>query len=150
MPEIAAASLDREGIILLLAAGAQGPFALDPIRTMKGCFIVSQRGRPEWRSLFQFEAYDYGPFDRSVYVARDALIARGDVAVDSSGRYESYSLTDAGSAAAERMASTLDSAEAEWLHSVGRYVCSKSFSALLTEIYGRFPAFATRSVARLS
>jgi hypothetical protein len=39
---------------------------------MKGCFLVSQRGRADWRTLFNFKPYDYGPFDRGVYAARDA------------------------------------------------------------------------------
>ena len=42
-------AVDREDLILLLADGAVGPYDLDPIRLMKGCFIISQAGRPSWR-----------------------------------------------------------------------------------------------------
>ena len=82
----------------MLAAGADGPYDLDPIRVMKGCFVVSQAGRTEWRSLFDFAPYDYGPFDTSVYRARDALLAKGYLQADHTGRYGSYTLTDAGTA----------------------------------------------------
>lgn len=53
----------QEDLLLLLAAGADGRYDLDPIRLMKGCFIVSQGGRPEWQGLYDFRPYDYGPFD---------------------------------------------------------------------------------------
>src|SRR3954451_20431434 len=39
-----APKLSREDIVLAITAGADGPYDLDPIRLMKGCFLVSQRG----------------------------------------------------------------------------------------------------------
>jgi hypothetical protein len=140
--------LDRQDVILLLAAGADGPYDLDPIRLMKGCFVVSQVGRPEWREIWDFEPYDYGPFDTSVYRARDALLSRGLLQSDRNGRYSAYSLTDEGEARAAELAERLGTKYTEWLHRVGRYVTSKSFSSLLDEIYDRFPEYASRSVMR--
>ncbi len=49
------ASVDRQDIMLLIADGADGPYPLDPIRLMKGCFIVDQIGPDDWKDLFAFE-----------------------------------------------------------------------------------------------
>ena len=137
-----------EDVILLIASGAAGAFEFDPIRLMKGAFLVAQRGPTEWRGFFHFEPYSYGPFDSSVYVMRDNLLARGLLRAEKHGRYESYSLTEAGQARVDELKRSVPKQTADWTASVGRYVTSKSFSRLLREIYGAFPEFATRSVVR--
>lgn len=142
--------IDAGDIILLIASGASGPYPFDPIRLMKGCFVVSRAGRTEWRSLFNFEPYDYGPFDALVYRARDLLLNDGHLHADVSGRYASYSLTEVGTARCAEVSRQLDDTAVGWLQNVGRYVCSKSFVDLLSDIYGRYPEFASRSVARLT
>jgi uncharacterized protein len=139
-------SVTREDVLLLIAEGAAGPYPLDPIRTMKGCFLAAERGDQSWGELFSFEPYDYGPFDSGVYRACEALVARGLLAVDHAGRYETYSLTPEGREAAALSASSVGEPAATWLRRLGAYVTSKSFSQLLKEIYAAFPAFAQRSV----
>lgn len=142
--------LDRQDIVLLLAAGAEaGAYPFDPIRVMKGCFIVSKIGRTEWREQFDFKPYDYGPFDASVYRARDALLAKGLLfSSRGGGRYAAYTLTDEGRAKVAELEATLNEKDRRWLRKVGAWVTSKSFNDLLTEIYERFPEYAERSVMR--
>src|SRR5271165_707107 len=113
--------LDRQDIILLIASGSRSEFPLDPIRVMKGCFIVSQLGRPLWREQFDFRPYDYGPFDASVYRARDALLAEGLLVADQDGRYPSYSLTERGRERVGVLRSEQGEESVEWLNRVGAY-----------------------------
>jgi hypothetical protein len=139
----------REDLILLLADGAEeGQYDLDPIRIMKGCFIISQAGRTSWRTLFRFRPYDYGPFDVRVYGARDSLIAEGLLRREKTGRYANYTLTDDGRTRVEEIEQEIDENAADWVRRVGHYVTSKSFSRLLDEVYARWPDFAVRSVVR--
>jgi hypothetical protein len=139
----------REDLLLLLAGGAEeGPYDFDPIRMMKGSFIVSQAGRTAWRTLFSFRPYDYGPFDVRVYGARDALVAEGLLQREKTGRYASYTLTDNGRQRVQEVEQEIGPEGAEWVRRVGRYVTSKSFSRLLDEVYARWPEFAERSVVR--
>lgn len=141
--------LDRQDIVLLLAEGAEGgrhPF--DPIRVMKGSFTVAMLGTPEMKAQFDFRPYDYGPFDASVYRARDALLGRGLLSSDRTGRYSSYSLTERGREHAATLRAELPDGQAEWLRQIGRWVSSKSFNDLLEEIYARFPEYAVRSKLR--
>lgn len=130
-------------MLLLLADGATGQFALDPVRLMKGAFLGVERGRAEWRGLFRFEAYDYGPFDRHVYDARDRLIVDGLLELIP-GRYDSYRLTDRGRERARELSTELGE-DADWMRRIGRYVTTRSFEQLLNEVYGAHPEYAVRS-----
>jgi DNA-binding PadR family transcriptional regulator len=141
-------SLTQEDVLLLLADGATGPFDLDPIRIMKGAFLVSQRGRQEWKSLFHFQPYAYGPFDASVYGAVERLVVRGLLEKSSERRYDSYGLTDEGRLRVEGLNQQLGT-DADWIRSVGEYVTSRPFAQLLQEVYSEFPKFAARSVAHV-
>jgi hypothetical protein len=145
MSPVDVAQLDKEDVLLLIADGASGTFDLDPIRLMKGAFLVSQRGRPQWRALFDFRPYSYGPFDVSVYRARDALIANGLLRVDKARRYDSYKLTGAGQGRVGELEHAVGD-DANWFRQIGRYVTTRSFSRLLDEIYAAYPDYAKRSV----
>jgi hypothetical protein len=138
----------REDLVLVLADGAQGgDYALDPVRLMKACFITAMAApEADWRSMFSFHAYDYGPFDSGVYVARDALISRSLLTSERPGRYEQYSLTDSGRVRVAELEDELDADHLAWLRRVGAWVASRSFSRLLDEVYARWPEYATNSI----
>lgn len=139
------AKLGADDLLLLIADGATGSFDLDPVRLMKGGFLAWQQGPQEWKELFAFRAYDYGPFDSRLYRIRDGLIQSGLLAVTRKGRYDSYALTDGGRARVMEL-TRKEPAQADYLRRVGAWVTSLSFSDLLTEIYAAFPEFATNSV----
>jgi hypothetical protein len=147
MTDPVAEELSVEDILLLLAANADGPYDLDPIRVMKGAFIVSQAGRPTWRGQFNFRPYDYGPLDSRVYSVRDRLVTNRLLQADRSRRYETYHLTPEGKERVAELERRFGE-DAEWVKRVGRYVTSKSFSSLLDEIYRRWPEFASKSVIK--
>jgi uncharacterized protein len=115
---------------------------------MKGCFLVSQRGREAWKNEFHFAPFDYGPFDRGVYRARDALVAQRLLREDTSARYPTYELTDEGRERMDEIEEQIGPENTAWLGRVGKYVTSRSFSTLLNEIYRAYPQFAVRSVMR--
>lgn len=144
--DVPVADLSQEDVLVLLAAGANGPHDLDPIRLMKGTFVVAQRGPRQWRDLFHFQPYDYGPFDVDVYRARDELLAAGLFESDDRGAYARYRLSESGEQRATAIQKQLPAEVREWMTSVGHYITSRSFSQLLREIYAEFPEFATRSV----
>lgn len=116
---------------------------------MKAAFIVSQRGRNEWRTFFHFEPFDYGPFDKAVYLSRDRLLAQGLLVSSAEGRYASYSLSEDGAAHVAELRAQIGEENADWFRSIGAFVTSKSFSELLSAIYSAFPEFATQSVAHV-
>lgn len=147
MPVNRPGTVDRDDLLLLIAKGAEdGPYPFDAIRTMKSAFIVSQRGLPEWRGLFEFEPYDYGPFDAAVYRSRDSLLSQGFL--QRSGGYDACVLTGEGRERAGELESQL-AENADWLKRIGRWACSRSFAQLLREVYSEYPEFAARSIAHI-
>jgi len=140
--------MDKDLIILSLASGARGPYPLDPIRIMKGAFLVSQLGSPELKKHFAFKPYNYGPFDLSVYETLDQLKKRNLLAEVKEGdsKYPTYSITAEGSTALTTVSSGANEKELSWLKDISAYVTSRSFEDLLTEIYKRFPTYAEKSV----
>jgi hypothetical protein len=141
-------SITRDDVLLLVAKGAEdAPYPLDAIRTMKSAFIVSQRGLPAWRELFEFEPYDYGPFDSSVYRTRDALLVEG--LLERSGPYDAVRLTLEGQARVTNLEEQIGG-NADWLKRIGRWASSRSFAQLLREVYAEYPKFAANSVARIA
>jgi hypothetical protein len=138
--------LNQQAILLLIANGAEGSYGLDSIRLMKGAFLASQRGESGWGSLFDFRPYDYGPFDASVYRARDSLVARGYLRALKESRYERYELTDAGRERVAELEHEEGGPAVDWLRRVGGYVTSRSFAQLLREVYAAYPDYAERSV----
>ena len=140
--------LAGDDVLLLLADGAQGRFPLDPVRLMKGAFLVVERGRSDWGGLFNFVAYDYGPFDRRVYDVRDRLTQDGFLEVIP-GRYDSYRLSQQGQERVKEISPELGE-DADWVRRVGRYVTTRSFEQLLDEVYEAHPNFAVRSRFRSS
>jgi hypothetical protein len=146
--DVAGGAPSREDVVLLLVDGATGPYPLDRFRVMKGCFLVDQLGGERWQDLFHFRAYDYGPFDSSIYTVRDALKSAGLIEVRGRGRYESYALTSQGRKRVRALNATLGQKSADWVRKIGRWVTSKSFSQIAHEVYARYPKYATRSVLR--
>jgi uncharacterized protein len=141
-------ALSQDDVLLLIADGASGGYPLDPIRLMKGGFIVSQIGAEAWRPLFNFRPYHYGPFDSSVYGATDRLVAGGLLAATPAGRHNTYAVTDAGHEHASELEKLVGEPAAGWLRSIGSYVTSRSFADLLKEIYETYPDFAVNSRVR--
>lgn len=141
-------TLTQEDVLLLLADGATGSYPLDPIRLMKGAFLVSRLGRPAWRTLFDFRPYHYGPFDSGVYSARDRLVRSGLLDAERVGRYPRYELTSEGRARVAELERGAAGDHADWFRQIGRYVTTRPFAQLLEEVYERYPDFAVRSVMR--
>jgi hypothetical protein len=149
MSELGETNVGRDDLLLLMAKGAEeGAYPFDAIRAMKSSFIVSQRGLTEWRQLFDFRPYDYGPFDASVYRSRDSLVAQGLLEVQP-GTHDATRLTANGQQRALDLEAQLGPS-ADWLKQIGHWASSRSFAQLLREVYSEYPDFAARSIARIA
>lgn len=144
-------NLSRLDWLVLFMGLPGGPYPNDQIRIMKGMFLVAKEGPPPARDLYSFTPYDYGPFDTQVYHDLDALRAEGvidfETGIGTSQRL--YRLTLQGEKKFVSLQALLPDALAEDLRRIKLRVTSKSFLELLRDIYGQYPSFASRSVARL-
>jgi uncharacterized protein YwgA len=114
---------------------------------MKGLFLLSREGPGELRNLYAFKPYDYGPFDKAVYLDIEELTGEGltrSEGVPYSSR-KVYRLTEVGEARAESIRRGMDLPALKAIDGTKRLVTGMSFNQLLRYVYERHPDMATRS-----
>ena len=126
-------------------------FDTDQLRIMKGLFLFSQEGPEAVQELYDFEPYNYGPFDTGIYHDLDSLEAEGLItseAVLGTNR-RIYKLTPNGQQRMDEILGLAPQGAVYVLARIKRHVTSLSFLDLLRDVYKRYPAYAVQSVARL-
>jgi DNA-binding PadR family transcriptional regulator len=140
---------DRSTWLLLLldrdALGASGPEELDPVRIQKGMFLLSERG-PR-RGIYDFQAYDWGPFSSAIYADLASLTRQGYLAEERvPGRtWSTYRLTARGHDRASAAAGQVSKEATAWLRQAREFLTTRSFAELLREIYALYPDYAVNS-----
>ena len=137
--------------LLLLIASTGTVDALDPVRLQKGLFLLAEEAALPKRERYRFVAYNYGPMSRGLYrglrdLVRAGLVERRAAPGLAWGRYRA---TPAGAARARELEAGLGArgrARLERLREIRARIAAQSFGALLTDVYERYPQYATRSV----
>lgn len=140
--------LDRENFVLA-ALSPSGSASYSPVQVQKLLFLldrnVSDRiGGP----FFDFQPYDYGPFDRSVYAVLENLHAKQlvDVAPVPGRRWNMYKLTESGQTIGDQLRHDLSSPVNKYMENVSQYVRRQSFADLVSAIYQQYPEMKENSV----
>jgi uncharacterized protein len=150
MTELAArTALDRPDWLLLLldraALAATGPDELDPVRIQKGMFLLSERGPA--RGLYDFQAYDWGPFSSDIYDDLARLSRQGYLAEEKVvGRtWSTYRVTSRGHDRAAGMSTQIGPGAVGWLRQAREFLTTRSFAQLLRDVYAMYPDYAVNS-----
>ncbi len=141
----------EEALLLFLTTPARRGTrltALDPLRLMKGMFLVSKTGPESLTELFDFQPYSYGPFTPAVYRSAESLRDSGLAAEEAvSGRSWRYVRPTAlGVQRAEDLAASASPDELNAIESAHEFVTTRGFVQLLRDLYARFPDFAVNTV----
>jgi uncharacterized protein YwgA len=141
-------SMTRRDWLLLYVALKGAPLGLDPVRLQKGMFLFANEGGVPIEETYDFRPYLYGPMSSQVYRDIDELEADGLVRSEPVPGYtwKRYKPTAAGADAGRRLLDAADSSATRKLYDIKNDVASKPFNALLRDVYGRYPDYATRSV----
>lgn len=146
----AEAILDRSDWLLLLldkaALRADGPDELDPVRIQKGMFLLSERGPA--RGLYDFRAYDWGPFSSAIYTDLTTLTQHGYLSEERVlGRtWSTYRVTTRGhERAAAAAAAQVGTTSIAWLRQAREFLTTRSFAQLLRDVYTLYPDYAVNS-----
>jgi uncharacterized protein YwgA len=147
-PTTGSALVRSDWLLLLLdraALGAQGPDELDPVRIQKGMFLLSKRGPA--RDLYDFQAYDWGPFSSDIYADLASLTRQGYLTEEKvPGRtWSTYRVTARGHERAMALAAQMRDDHAAWLRQARDFLTTRSFAQLLREIYELYPDYAVNS-----
>lgn len=129
------------------AAPATETFPLDRIRMQKAIFLLTQRGPAEWKPLYNYQPYNWGPYSSALANDVRHLVEAGEMTVEpvKGSSYGTYRTTDAGDAQVAPIWNGLPEEHKQFVRNVRRYVTSKSFNKLLREVYAAYPEFAVKS-----
>ena len=134
--------------VVLAAMAAGGPRAsFNPVQVQKNLFLID-REIPDWIDgpHFNFEPYDYGPFDKAVYEALDSLFEEEQVSIDRTSRHRKYSLTGSGFDRGTAVLGELPEPVVRYMMEVARWVRFLTFGQLLASIYRHYPDMAVESM----
>lgn len=143
--------MEQEELVLAALAAAKGD-AHTPVQVQKLLFLIDENiGKDLGGRFFDFQPYDYGPFDKQVYAVIDKLEDRGQAEVIHGGwARRRYRLTEEGQSRGEDILEELGDREREYIKSVSDWVRRLSFSQLVSKIYQKYPHMAERSVFHTS
>jgi uncharacterized protein YwgA len=137
--------------LLLLVALDGAPRGLDPVRLQKGMFLDAQEGDVREGERYTFVPYNYGPMSAQIYSDLDDLLAEGlveEVPVQGQS-WSRYVATKKGLEVGQELLDKESSRDVgEQLYRIKKEVASKTFKALLEDVYERYPDFASKSVFR--
>lgn len=135
-------------VLAALSAGTTDSFA--PVQVQKMFFLLDESISGEIGGRqFEFEPYDYGPFDKNVYAELNALQAAGFVQlsyVSASAGGRRYSVTDVGRVFGQRALQSLSPNAQEFIVDVANWVRKLSFAQLVGSIYKAFPHMREKSI----
>ncbi len=137
-----------EVVLAAMAAGGAGA-TYSPVQVQKLFFLIdTEAAHLVGGKHFNFQPYDYGPFDRGVYDTLEALAKSNLAVVSDTGRFKTYSLTGEGIAAGERALATLSPQARSYVEELTRWLRGLSFEQLVSAIYKRYPEMRVNSVFR--
>jgi uncharacterized protein len=143
------AIMQRNEVILAAIAAGGHDARFGPAQIQKLFFLIDREIAERVSGPhFDFQPYDYGPFDKEVYQALDLLKEDEKVEVHHSGRYRRYAVTASGYEEGIRVLDTLDATAAGYMRTVATWVQSVSFQQLVSSIYKQYPEMKANSIFR--
>ena len=135
-----------EIVLAAMAAGGSGA-RFFPVQLQKLIFLID-REIPDLvhGPHFRFIPYDYGPFDKDLYVELGRLTRTGKINVDNEDRYPQYSLNDTGTLAGNNTLTGLSEPAPRYMKEAAAWVRSLTFKQLVISICVHFPDMAVNSM----
>lgn len=143
-------SVERWQLLLLfLATGEASRQDIDPLRVMKGMFLLEKKGGLG-QYTYHFKPYSYGPFSQQVYRDLEVLQGLGYIErVLIPGRdWTSIRVTKTGQGMAKSLIDKTSQQELDLITEIQASVLHKGFLELLLSIYEEYPDYAVNSVVQ--
>ncbi|OGA95871.1 MAG: hypothetical protein A3G27_05955 [Betaproteobacteria bacterium RIFCSPLOWO2_12_FULL_66_14] len=144
-------SLNPKDWTLLVVASARGK-DVSPVQLQKTLFLLGKNLTPgqRWSTKFyKFRAYDYGPFDRTIYDDAEELRNEGLILIHpETGSFRNYVALPAGIERANQLRDGLKPSVTEYLDEIVTWARGLSFNDLVRAIYREYPEMKANSVFR--
>jgi hypothetical protein len=142
--------MNRRDLVLAILAASEGrPYT--PVQIQKAVFIVCDQFREliDDGQGFNFEPYDYGPFDSDVYSEISELDSNGEAIIAPSGvgNWNTYAASDYGLIRGRELLDKMGK-EGKYVQKISDWVRSLSFNQLVKSIYEAYPDMRANSIFR--
>ena len=139
--------MTRRDYVLAVMSAGEDLARFSPVQVQKLFFLLDEEipdrvGGPH----FNFQPYDYGPFDKAVYQDLDKMAFHGLVDQTGDGRSRTYMLTSEGLQRGRMALGKLTPGMQSYVAALSNWVRSLSFAQLVSEIYRRYPEMRVNSV----
>lgn len=131
-----------------LAINLAGDKGLTPAQLQKVLFLVKENFSDQLTDFYEFKPYNYGPFDKQVYVDAEVLASQGQVKLEKyPGR--SWVIYRANPESSPVTAENTEEKKIEkYLETVVKWSQSLTFEQLISSIYKKYPSYKVNSVFR--
>ena len=140
--------MDRQDWLLLVLGATEK--ALTPVQLQKSLFMLEKTLPDDFvaEGYYEFEPYDYGPFDAAIYQDADLLANQQlvNIVSSSTGRWSEYSIGRVGLHRVDEIQSELPENVQVYVRQLVEWIQTKSFSQLVRYIYDRYPEYKVNSV----
>jgi uncharacterized phage-associated protein len=138
--------MNQQEIVLAALAPAKGA-SHSPVQVQKLLFLID-RNIPSVIEgpLFNFQPYNYGPFDKTVYDILDQLALEGYADIIPEQTWRSYKLTAKGQLEGDRLLQGFPNFAIEYINEISNFVRKLSFTQLVSAIYRAYPEMRANSV----
>lgn len=140
--------MDREKYVLAVMSAA-GTNEFSPVKVQKLFFLMDEDAHELVEGPhFEFEPYDYGPFDKEVYTVLEDLENKKLVAISSPNfnQPRMYRLTDEGVLLGRNSFTTFSEDTQNYINELVEWIKSRSFTQIVSAIYKHYPRMKTNSV----
>ena len=138
--------MNQKEIVLAGLAPANGE-QHSPVQVQKLFFLIDKKiadavGGP----YFEFQPYNYGPFDSAVYTVLEELESDGYVDIIPNRNWMNYKLTVQGQEKGEEILNGLPDEAKAFFVKASEFVRRLSFTQLVSAIYKAYPEMRANSV----
>ena len=141
----------RQELVLAALTAGQSNSELSPVQAQKLFFLIDKNVADAiGGEQYNFEPYDYGPFDSAVYSDLDWLSVpeEGCVEIVRSGRYRTYRLTERGRQIGQQRLDQLNAETRDYFGRAKDWVKRLSFQGLVRAVYQAYPEMRANSIFR--
>lgn len=141
--------MDRTEYVLAVMAHQGDRATFTPVQLQKLFFLldreIPEKTQGPW---FEFQPYDYGPFDQGVYREFEKLREEGLAIILNQSNIRSYQLTAQGLGKGLKLIGQFPAEARVYISRVGEYVRRLSFGELVSSIYKAYPEMKSKSIFR--
>ena len=138
--------MNRDEIVLVALAASNGALH-SPVQVQKWLFLIDKKlGIHVDGPHFNFQPYNYGPFDKAIYETLEKLAQENLVEIVKVRAWKEYALTDKGKEKGLMLLTSLPQRVNKYIYDLSAFVRKLSFTQLVSAIYKAYPEMRQNSV----